>query len=53
VKSEPGPLTIGAAASARVRLIGWCEGFSYQVEPDPAELPMRHVSNTAVLDFRE
>jgi hypothetical protein len=36
------PMTLGNAASAHVRLIGWCLDCRHQVEPDPAEMAERH-----------
>jgi hypothetical protein len=47
MKSYPGPpMTLGNAAAARVRLIGWCKGCQRQIEPDPAEMaqPRRHLT---------
>ena len=54
MKSEPGPpMTLGAAASAGVRLIVWCKECQHQVEPDPAEQARRHGAETALLEWRE
>jgi len=34
MKSAPGsPMTLGNAATAKVRLIVWCEAYGHQVEP--------------------
>jgi hypothetical protein len=39
MKSTPGPpMTLGNAATARVRLIVWCKGCQHKVEPDTAAL---------------
>jgi hypothetical protein len=35
-------MTLGNAASARVRLIVWCRDCQHQVEPDPAEQAARY-----------
>jgi hypothetical protein len=36
---DHGPLmTLGGAAMAGARLIGWCKARGYQVEPDPIEI---------------
>jgi hypothetical protein len=54
MKSKSGPpMTLGNAAAARVRLIVWCKECGHQVEPDPAEMPHRHGTETSVLDWRE
>jgi hypothetical protein len=54
MKSEPGPpMTLGNAATARVRLIVWCKECRHQVEPDPAEMAARYGAETPVLDWRE
>ena len=53
VKSYSGPpMTLGAAAAARVRLIVWCEGCQHRFEPDPAEMAARYGAATAILDWR-
>jgi hypothetical protein len=42
MKSEPDlPMTLGNAASARVRSIRLVQGMRHQVEPDPAEMASR------------
>src|SRR5215472_5957525 len=33
------PMTLGNAATARVRFIVWCRDCGHQVEPDPAAMP--------------
>jgi hypothetical protein len=35
-------MTLGGAASARVRLIVWCRDCRHQIEPDPAEMAERY-----------
>jgi len=47
------PMTLGNAASARVRLIVWCKACQHQVEPDPAEQAERYGVEMPVLDWRE
>jgi Zn finger protein HypA/HybF involved in hydrogenase expression len=47
------PLTLGGAATARVRLIVWCRRCRHQAEPDPAELAKRYGAATAALDWRD
>jgi hypothetical protein len=54
VKSEPGPpMTLGNAAVARVRLIGWRKECQHQIEPGPAEMAARYGAETPVPDWRE
>jgi hypothetical protein len=54
VKSENGPpMTLGNAATARVRLIVWCKDSWHQVEPDPGEMAARYGAETSVPDWRE
>jgi hypothetical protein len=54
VKSEPGPpMTLGNAATARVRLIVWCKACQHQVEPDPAGMAQRYGAETEVLEWRD
>jgi hypothetical protein len=36
------PMTLGAAAAARVRLIVWCRDCQHQIEPDPATIAERY-----------
>jgi hypothetical protein len=45
------PMTLGNAAAATVRLIGWCRDCGRQVEPDPGEMAERHGAETTVLDW--
>jgi hypothetical protein len=46
-------MTLGGAAAAGVRLIVWCKGCRYQVEPEPAEMARRYGAETPVLDWRK
>jgi hypothetical protein len=41
-------MTLGNAASARVRLIVWCRDCQHQVEPDPVEQAARYGPTTLV-----
>jgi hypothetical protein len=47
------PMTLGNAATAKVRFIVWCLDCQHQVEPDPAEIAARYGADTPVLDWRE
>jgi hypothetical protein len=47
------PMTLGNAATAKVRFIVWCLDCQHQVEPDPAEMVARYDAETPVLDWRE
>jgi hypothetical protein len=52
VKSKLGPpMTLGNAATNRVRLIVWCKACQHQVEPNPAEMAARYGADTSVLDW--
>jgi hypothetical protein len=54
LKSEPGPpMTLGNAATARVRLIVWCRDCRHQVEPDPAEQAQRYGAEMTVPEWRD
>jgi hypothetical protein len=44
-------MTLGNAAASRVRLIVWCRGCRYQVEPDPAELAARFGAEMTVPEW--
>ena len=46
------PMTLGNAATARVRLIVWCRDCDHRAEPDPAEQAQRYCAETSVLDWR-
>lgn len=48
---KPGPLTLGQALAAKVRLIVWCKGCGHQVEPDVAALVERHGEDVTVIDW--
>ena len=52
MKSEPGPpMTLGNAATNRVRLIVWCKACGHQTEPDVAALAARYGADLPVLDW--
>jgi hypothetical protein len=53
MKPDCGPMTLGNAAAAKVRLIVWCKTWQHQVEPDPDEMAARYGADTSVLDWRE
>ena len=44
-------MTLGNAAAARVRLIGWCKDCQHQVEPDPGEMAQQYGAETTVPDW--
>jgi DNA-directed RNA polymerase subunit RPC12/RpoP len=46
-------MTLGNAASARVRLIVWCKACGHRAEPDPAEIAQRFGAEIVVLDWRD
>ena len=46
------PMTLGNAATAKVRLIVWCKACKHEVEPDPAELARTYGAHVAVSDWR-
>jgi rubredoxin len=46
-------IELGNAVKAELRLIVWCRGCGYQVEPDLAPLAERYGADTPVLDWRE
>ena len=46
-------MTMGNAATARVRLIVWCKACRHRVEPDPAEMAERYGVDMAVPEWRE
>jgi len=50
-EGQSGPLTLGQALAARVRLIVWCKNCRHKVEPDIAELVARHGEATTVIDW--
>jgi len=47
------PMTLGNAATAKVRLIVWCRDCGRQVEPDPAAMAERYGAETTVPEWRE
>jgi hypothetical protein len=49
--SESGPLTLGQALAAKVRLLVWCKACGHRVEPDIAELAERHGEGVAVVEW--
>ena len=46
-------MTLGNAATARVRFIVWCKACQHQVEPDPAEQAERHGAEMPVIEWHE
>jgi hypothetical protein len=50
-ESESGPLTLGQALAAHVRLIVWCKGCGHQSEPDVATQVAHHGSGMPVIDW--
>ena len=47
------PMTLGAAAAARVRLIVWCRDCRHQIEPDPAAMAERYGAELSVPDWHQ
>jgi hypothetical protein len=47
------PMTLGAAAAARVRLIAWCRDCRHEVEPDPAVMAERYGAELSVPDWHK
>jgi hypothetical protein len=47
------PMTLGNAAAAHVRLIGWCLDCRHQVEPDPAEMAARYGADVSGINWKE
>jgi hypothetical protein len=45
------PMTLGAAAAARVRLIAWCRNCRHPVSPDPAAMAERYGAELSVPDL--
>jgi hypothetical protein len=45
------PMTLGGAATARVRLIVWCRDCQHQIEPDPAAMTERYGAELSVPDW--
>ena len=51
MKPYRGPaMTLGAAATAQVRLIVSCKACQHQVEPDPADMAARYDPDTSIRD---
>jgi hypothetical protein len=46
-------MTLGATASARVRLIVWCSDFRHQAEPDPTAMAERYGAELTVPDWHQ
>jgi hypothetical protein len=45
-------MTLGYAATARVRLMVWCKACGDRVEPDAAEMAQRYGAETTVPEWR-
>jgi len=45
------PMTLGAAAAARVRLVAWRRDCRHQVSPDPAAMAERYGAELSVPDW--
>jgi hypothetical protein len=41
------PMTLGAAASAHIRLVVWCKDCRHQAEPDPATMATLYGADTS------
>jgi hypothetical protein len=53
VKSVPGPpMTLGIAATAKLRLVVWYKTCGYRSEPDPAEQARWYGPETSVPEWR-
>jgi hypothetical protein len=50
-EGESGPLTLGQALAARVRLMAWCKLCARRTEPDVAELVSWHGAEMTVIDW--
>jgi len=50
-KSATGPMTLGNAAAAKVRLIVWCNDCGHRATIDPAELSEKLGSDFPVPDI--
>jgi hypothetical protein len=50
-QGEPGPLTLGQALAAKVRLIVWYKLCARRTEPDVAELVSWHGAEITVIDW--
>ena len=45
-------MTLGNAATARVRFLVWCLDCRHRVEPDPAEMAERYGAEMSVPDWQ-
>jgi hypothetical protein len=50
-KGESGPLTLGQALAAHVRLIVWCKSCNHRAEPDMTTQVAQHGSGMTVIDW--
>jgi hypothetical protein len=50
-KESTGPLTLGQALAAQVRLIVWCKGCNHRADPDIAAQVAQHGSGMTVIDW--
>jgi hypothetical protein len=50
-ESESGPLTLGQALAAQVRLIVWCKSCNRRTEPDIATQVAQHAACIPVSDW--
>src|SRR5438105_4691829 len=50
-KGESGPLTLGQALAAHVRLIVWCKSCNHRANPDIAAQVAQHGSGLSVIDW--
>jgi hypothetical protein len=50
-ESESGPMTLGGALAAKVRLIVWCKACGHRAEPEVAEQVAHHGASMTVLDW--
>jgi hypothetical protein len=45
------PMTLGNAASAKVRLLVWCKDCHHQTEPEPAEMAESYGADTTIPEW--
>jgi hypothetical protein len=50
-ESETGPITLGQALAARVRLMVWCKSCGHRAEPDVATQIAQHGATMPVPDW--
>src|SRR5207237_7192746 len=50
-EGESGPLTLGQALAAHVRLIVWCKSCNHRANPDIAAQVAQHGSGLSVIDW--